>query len=401
MEDTIVVVVNSECIINTKYDHYYFFDNSLQYNSTYISFSVLENYNKCIFQKSTIENNTIFTQLIKRLNYNETDVTEELIMFESNNILKKIILKNESTEETKIFLMSDKFIENYSIFSQFFGETNEYYIELNQKKYYDLLSYFYNVKLGTLPLDSLEYIGINPTEYHGYISRSEEEFYTKEFELLENKDTELQNCFIYGIHKFLKYATNIQKILLCIYTTNSIKSILYPENKFPKCIEPNYNINFLDNNLSIKYENGEIQNIKFNMKIRVAFITKNPEIILVATSTQVFILAYQNNNFVNIDYYDGKVTELELKEIIRYSITSRYSRTYGYVYLITLGQHLVILKKNVWKGYYIDPKTNNNIDDTYVCSDLLDFFDRETEEYVGKYEEFFVQRLQKSDSSVL
>ena len=91
MEDTIVVVVNSECIINTKYDHYYFFDNSLQYNSTYISFSVLENYNKCIFQKSTIENNTIFTQLIKRLNYNETDVTEEFIMFESNNILKKII----------------------------------------------------------------------------------------------------------------------------------------------------------------------------------------------------------------------------------------------------------------------------------------------------------------------
>lgn len=390
MEDTVVVVVNPDSIINNKYNHYYFSNNSLQYDASNICFSVLNNYNKCIFQKSTIETDTTFTQKIKLFNYNEMEVTDELIMFESANILKKIILKNKYTEETKIFLMSVNFINKHYIFSQFFGETNEYYIELNEKKYYDLLSYFYNVKLGTHPLDSFEYIGVNSLTYHTYISETEEEFYTKEFELLENKDTELEDCFIYGIYKFLQYATNIQKILLSIYTTNSIQSFMDTENAFSKCGGPNYTISFLKNNLSIKYENGEIQNIKFDTKIRVAFITKNPEIMLIATTEKVYILAYQNKDFVNIFYYYGThITEFEFTDNIRYSIIS------GYAYLINVSKYIVILKKNVWKGYYINPKTNDSIDDQRICSDLLDCFDRETEIFTTKYEKYFVQRLQK------
>lgn len=392
MEDTLIVVTNSDFIINDNtYPHYYFENGNLWYNISSVLFSVLKNYKTCIFQKSSVQINLLFTKLINEHNYTEINATENSIIFESNNILKKIILKKNSNDEQKIFLLSDEFINDHSVFGKFFGETNEYNIELNEKTYYDLVSYLYNIKLGISAADSIEFVGADPLKYHNYITNFEKMFYTKEFELLENTKTELRQYLVYGIYKFLEYATNIQKILLCIYTTNDIVYSFFKERNFLICSEKNYDINFSENNLSIKYENGEFQNINFEEKISYVFITKNPEIILVASEKKVFILAYQNKDFVNIFNHNENITEPDLKAMISY----RLYAPNNYIFLITLSKSVVILKTNIWKAYDVYSRKEDSRIYDYFPYDLRSLYEKEEDIYIAKYLKYFVHKLEK------
>lgn len=95
MKDTIVILANSDSVINDNYKHYYLSNNILFYNTTEINFSTLENYKKYIVQNSYTKDNG---ELLTKYGYTVIRIT-----YESDSI-KKITLKNKLTYKTKMLL---------------------------------------------------------------------------------------------------------------------------------------------------------------------------------------------------------------------------------------------------------------------------------------------------------
>lgn len=386
MDNTEVAITTSaDLIIDTKLKHYNF-NEGLFYGICEANPQLFYNYSTIILEK-----NNILVEKLKKIFYFKTFQFNNDFTITTNVQLANLILKNKENNEIKKFVLEKKIFDKFSIFFDYIGqEQSEYTLELDENIYYNLVSYFGNIKTGYNCIDSLDYIGANDTAIIDILNGSK--FYTKKFQNMEIKGMCLSSCFIYGVNVFLEYATPIQKILYSIFNQiclndfdlNHDKTLINTTLTFQLGI---YSITFEKKNIYIyNLENTDILHQKIELEYYIYQLMPIPKSDLFIVETighKMYIIAYQNNgHFEVLGNYNSNIEFVTWDNIIKYAT---WKTGHNFLYLIE--NYVVLIKADIWKLYYLDRDIIDNAiaDSGYQANLHFDIFEDACEVFYKKY----------------
>lgn len=277
MEISVAITTTPSYLKDSNYPHYLY--DKVLYDSDYsiVNKDFIQNYEIILLEKNILLYEFIKTNIPNTI-IKETD-THYIVC--TNNRLKKITIANTVNNESKSFILSNDMLNKHSIFGDYIGLEHEYMLHVDDKKYYDLISYWNSKKYGNTILKSLDYIGTDKSLCDSYIKQFSIDFYKKEYQLMDKNNVPLHECLKYGEFNFLEYSTSKQRILYCVSNpylaradndemfrmTNEDLARFYQlaiEEQFPNVY---YWLSYTQNILTIEYGNKLKQEIEFEHNI--------------------------------------------------------------------------------------------------------------------------------------
>lgn len=392
MDNTkVAIILTPDLIIDPLLQHYILKDNEF-YGTCKANSILFYNYSTIILEK-----NNLLVEKLKDHSIFDTFVFNDDFTLTTNVELLSIILKNKNSNESKKFILQKIFITAFSIFVDYIGEElNEYVLELEENFYYNLVSYFINIKTGSVCIDSLDYIGASDNIIDNLIRNQSDDFYRKKFQSMEENNTCLSECFIYGIGVFVEYSTPIQQILYSLYNFKYMRfECLHKMNyKMKETLEIICGIYSITSYLkTIKISNKDTEKFYQNILLPQTIVTltyiPDSEIFFAGTTNKTFyIIAFQGKKFEIIGKFRPLFNFFIEDNIIKYdSVDSD-----GFKFLYMIEDRIVLIKANIWKMYFLRYKTI--IEE--IPLNLFDYngelYDNATDQHIEKYYEYMCQK---------
>lgn len=358
METSIAIITTPGYILDPNYSHY-LYNNGLLYDADYsiVNYDFIQNYEIILLEK-----NILLQEHIKK--YTSAAIIKEIdthYIIHTNNKLKKITIINTKNNESKSFFLSNEMLNKHSIFGDYIGFEHEYMLMVDDRKYYDLISYWNSKKYGTSVIKSLDYIGIDKSLCDSYIKQFNIDFYKKEYRLMDKNNVPLHECLKYGETNFLEYSTSKQRILYCLICSNQIEydcvmgifnnkelSNFYRmanENNFPTIY---YFLSYAKNILTIEYDNKLKQEIKFEYNISGILNESigSSDILFIeldnSSETFTIVLIYTDGQFKIFKEYKNSCFDI---------VTVKHEKNMRYCF--SIDNDIILLKDNMWKEYYL------------------------------------------------